>query len=167
MTRKTRPCMHTATSFLDLRRELIHLLTLWNIFWNICTRFSNRGLVSLVCFWNSQQHFVHLLLAMLFSCLLLALLFFTGSRVPVPGWFLCGYFLHGHQARVSSNILLTLWMQGMTSKPTSPSESPLLFSPWNQLNSHVTGFGNTQASRGGRNHHLPRRTRMSTTLPMY
>ena len=48
----------------------------------------------------------------------------------------------------SSNTLLTPWMQGMTSKPTSPSESPLLFNPWNQLNSHVTGFGNTQASRG-------------------
>ena len=27
---------------------------------------------------------------------------------------------------------------------------------WNQLNSDVTGFGNTQASRGKRNHHLPR-----------
>ena len=88
--------MHMATSFLDLREELIHILTLWNIFWNICTGFSFSLLGHTGLLWDSQQHFVRLLLVMFFS---------TVSWVPVPGWFLYGclghtpwlfYSLHGH-----------------------------------------------------------------------
>ena len=37
--------------------------------------------------------------------------------------------------------------------PTSPSESLLLFTPWNQLNFDVTGFNNTQDSRDNRSCH--------------
>ena len=42
----------------------------------------------------------------------------------------------------------------MISMPTPPSESLLLFNPWNQLNFYVTGFKNTQASRDNRNCHF-------------
>ena len=38
--------------------------------------------------------------------------------------------------------------------PSSPSESLLLFTPWNQLNFYVTGFKNTQASRDNRSCHF-------------
>ena len=42
----------------------------------------------------------------------------------------------------------------MISMPTSPLESLLLFTPWNQLNFDVTGFNNTQASRDNRSCHF-------------
>ena len=74
-------------------------------------------------------------------CLLLAMLLFHGFLGPNPWLF---YFLHGHLVRVSFN------QKSMISMPTSPSESLLLFNPWNQLNFDVTGFKNTQASRDNR-----------------
>ena len=80
---------------------LIHSLTLWNIFWNICTH-SSRCFVSAV----------HTgLLRELFACCWLRSCF-VGSWVPTPGCFVNGfsgpnpclfYFLHGHLARVSFN----------------------------------------------------------------
>ena len=42
----------------------------------------------------------------------------------------------------------------MISMPTSPSESLLLFNPWNQLNFYVTGFKNTRAPRDNRSCHF-------------
>ena len=63
-----------------------------------------------------------------------------GSRVPIPGCF---------------TFFTAIWRvfhqpNPMISMPTSPSESLLLFTPWNQLNFAVTGFNNTQASRDNR-----------------
>ena len=57
-----------------------------------------------------------------------------------------------HPMDVSSSFL----PRPMISIPTSPSESLLLFNPWNELNSDAAGIGNTQASQENANHHLPR-----------
>ena len=87
-----RPCMHTA-SFLDLQGDscdscdpsLIHILTLWNIFWNICTA-SLCCSVTLGCSGTLhflQQHFINVRL-------LLAMLFLDGSLGPNPGFFFMG-----------------------------------------------------------------------------
>ena len=107
---------------------LIHIPTLWNIFWNICTHSSCCfvSAVTLSCFVNSLC-LPAVGTALLCSGVLGSLpwLFVNGFSGPNPWLF---YFLHGHLARVSS---------------TSPSELLLLFTPWNQLNFDVTGFGNT------------------------
>ena len=55
----------------------------------------------------------------------------------------------------------------MISVPTSPSESLLLFTPWNQLNFDVTGFKNTEASRDNRSCHFHPQLESSITLSMY
>ena len=81
---------------------LIHILTLWNIFWNICTH-SSRCFVSAVtlsCFVNSLC-LPAVGTALLCSRVLGSLpwLFVDGFSGPNPWLF---YFLHGHLARVSS-----------------------------------------------------------------
>ena len=101
------------------------------------------------------------------SCLLLAMLLFhgflgpnpwlfvsMGSWVPTPGCLLMG-------SRVPTPLLFsrpfgTCFIQPnpMISMPTSPLESLLLFTPWNQLNFDVTGFNNTHASRDNRSCHF-------------
>ena len=99
-----RPCLHTATSFLDLRCDS---RALWNIFWNICTRFSFSLLGHTGLLWHSS-----LPSATLHTCppaagyaLLSWVLgsqpdyFFMVPWVPIPG---CFFFLHVHSARVSS-----------------------------------------------------------------
>ena len=48
--------------------------------------------------------------------------------------------------------------------PTSPLESLLLFTPWNQLNFDVTGFNNTQASRDNGSCHFHAQLESSITL---
>ena len=113
----------------------------------------------LVTLGRSQQHSI-------LVRLLLAMLFYHGSLGPNPGCFLYGplgpnpclfFLLHVHWHMFHPP-------HPRTSMPTSPSESPLLFNPWNQLNSDVTGFGNTQASRGNRNNRIPRTPRCPLNL---
>ena len=117
---------------------LIHILTLWNIFWNICHHsfpccFVSALFVTLGCFVNSL-------------------------RLPAVGYALVSWVL-GSQPLVfflSSRPFGACFIQPnpMISMPTSPSESLLLFNPWNLLNFHVTGFKNTQASRDNRSSHF-------------
>ena len=81
---------------------LIHVLTLWNILWNICTH-SSRCFVSAVtlsCFVNSLC-LPAVGTALLCSRVLGSLpwLFVNGFSGSNPWLF---YFLHGHLARVSS-----------------------------------------------------------------
>ena len=124
---------------------LIHILTQWNIFWNICTH-SSRCCVSAVtlsCFVNSLC-LPAIGTALLCSRVLESLpwLFVNGFSGPSAWLF---HFLHGH---------LFHQPNPMISMPTSPSESLLLFTPWNELNFDVTGFNNTQASRDNRSCHF-------------
>ena len=170
-----RPCTHTATSFLDLREELPGLTLLEHL--------------HTLLFLGAWSHWVALGFSATLRQSAVGHAIFRGflgpgpwlvslwAWVPTPGCFtfftaiwhvfhptFCsppGCFI------VSSNILLNPWTWWMSSKPTSPSGSQLLFNPWNQLNSDVMGFGNTRASRDNRNHHLPTRTGMSTTLSKY
>ena len=115
---------------------------LWNIFWNICTRFSllpvHTGLL-----WHSSLPSATL--RHLSSCCWLRSLF-MGPGVPIPGCF---------------SLFTRIWHvfhppHPMISMPTSPPESQWPIHPWNQLTSDVTGFRNAQASRENRNHHFPR-----------
>ena len=104
--------------------------------------------------WDSQQHFVRLLLAMLI---------FHGFLGPGP-W-LVYLWVFGSQplsVSLSSRPFGTCFIQHSAhtldvspshpphpkiSKSTSPSETQLLFNPWNKLNSDVTGFRNIKPLR--------------------
>ena len=90
----------------------------------------------------------------LLACCWLCSCLFTHSRVPIPGCF--SFFTAiGHVFNQPDPMI---------SMPTSPSESLLLFTPWNQLNFDVTGFNNTQASRDNRSCHFHAQLESSITL---
>ena len=91
------------------------------------------------------------------SCLLLAVLLFHGFLGPNPGCFINGFsgpnpWLFYFSSRPFGACFIQ--PNPMISMPTSPSESLLLFNPWNQLNFDVTAFKNTQASRDKRSRHF-------------
>ena len=165
-----RPCMHTA-SFLDLQGDscdscdpsLIHILTLWNIFWNICTAFLCCS-VTLCCSGTLhflQQHLINVRL-------LLAMLFLAGSLDSQP-WLSSLWVLGSQSLAVSlsySRPFGTCFIHYYFNANFS-LRTKLSTHPWNQLSSDVTDFRNTQASRENTNHHLPRSTGTSTTLSMY
>ena len=75
------------------------------------------------------------------SCLLLAMLLFSFGSQPLT-------------VLLSSRPFGTCFIQPNPMISTSPLESLLLFTPWNQLNFDVTGFNNTQASRDNRSCHF-------------
>ena len=131
-----RPCMHTATSSwtfgshphshsVEHPVEHLHPL-LFSLFRLSCfvTLGCTVKLFVFACCW-------------LCSC-------FMGSRVPTPGSFT--FFTPFGACIIQPNPMISM--------PTSPSESLLLFNPWNQLNFYVTGFKNTQASRDNRSCHF-------------
>ena len=126
----------------------------------------------------ARSHWVALALFTIFSNtsslvrLLLAMLFLHGSLGPNPG---CYFMGPGVPIPACFSFFTSIWHvfhppHPVISVPTSPSESRLSIHPWNQLNSDVTSFKNTQAFRENRNHHshhhLPRTTGMSNTLSM-
>ena len=122
-----------------------HPHTLW-IFWNICTRFS----FSLLCHMGLSGILSNTSSACCWPCS-----FFMGLWVPTLAVLLssrpfgtCFIQHSAHSLDVSSSHP----PHPVISTPTSLSESLLLFNPWNQLNSDVTGFGNTQASQENANH---------------
>ena len=127
-----RPCMHTATSFLDLRVSST---------FSLCGRSSGTSaptpflavLSQLFCHTGLLRELFVFACCWLCSC-------FIDSRVPIPGCFT--FFTAIWRVFHSPNSMISM--------PTSPSESLLLFSPWNQLNFDVTGFKNSQASRDNR-----------------
>ena len=103
------------------------------------------------------------------SCLLLAMLLFHGFLGPNPWLFVNGSRVPTLAVLLSSRPFGTCFIQPnpMISMPTSPLESLLLFTSWNQLNFDVTGFNNTQASRDNRSCHFHVQLESSNTLPMY
>ena len=88
----TLPHLNCCSVLIYILTLWIRLHTLWNIFWNICTRssllFGHAGLLR----YSSSNTSSHVRL-------LLAMLFLHGSLGPNPWLF---YFLHVHLARVSS-----------------------------------------------------------------
>ena len=128
-----------------------------SLFWNICTRFSFSLLGHAGLLWDAQQHFVRLLLAMFFS---------HGCLGPGP-WQVSLWVL-GYQHPAVFFFFTAIWRvfhPTFCSPPgcvvvssTTSSDFNINFSlnPWYQLNSDVTGFGNTQASKENASHHLPR-----------
>ena len=141
-----RPCMHTATSSWTFgshphSHSVEHILEHLHPFFSL---FCLSRFVTLGCFVNS-------------SCLLLAMLLFHGFLGPNPGCFINGF--SGPNPWLfyfSSRPFCACFIQPnpMISMPTSPSESLLLFNPWNQLSFDVTGFKNTQASHDNRSCHF-------------
>ena len=135
-----RPCIHTATSFLDLRVSST---------FSLCGTSSGTSaplLFSLFCL----------------SCFVTLVCFVNSLCFPAVGYALVSWVLGSQSLAVlfSSRPFGTCFIQPnpMISMPTSPSESLLLFTPWNQLNFDVTGFKNTLASRDNRSCHFPRTT---------
>ena len=143
---------------------LIYILTLWNIFWNICTH-SSRCFVSAVHTEFLRELFV-------FACCWHCSSLFTGSRVPslpFPGCLSMGFRvpIPGCFAFFTAVWRVLHQPNPMISMPTSPSESLLLFTPWNQLNFGVTGFNTTRASRDNRSCHFHAQKESFITLSMY
>ena len=89
--------------------------------------------------WDSQQHFVRLLLAMLF---------FTGSWVLVPGWFIYGSLGPNNLVRVSSNILLTPACFTVSSTTSKNFKNQLL--PQKHSCYSIHGTSSTLTSRASR-----------------
>ena len=141
-----RPCMHTATSFWTCR---------------VSSTFSLCGTSS----GTSAPTLLAVLSQLFCQTELLRELF-----LPAVGYALVSWVLG------SQSLAVLLWVLGsqslavllssrpfgacfiqrnpMISMPTSPSESLLLFTPWNQVNLDVTGFKNTQAYRDNRSCHF-------------
>ena len=124
------------------------------ISWNICTNSSLAVLSQLFSHTGLLRELFVFACCWLCSCFMGSWVatpgcLLMGSRVPIPGCF---------------TFFTAIWRvfhqpNPMNSMPTSPSESLLLFNPWNQLNFNVTGFKNTQASRDNsdnRSRHFPR-----------
>ena len=171
--------MHTATSFLDLREELPGLTLLEHL--------------HTLLFLAAWSHWVALGLSATLRPPAVDHALFHGFLGPGP-WLVSLWVLGSHSLAVllSSRPFGTCFIQHsahslevssshpsypVISISTSPSESQLSIHPWNPLNSDVTSFKNTQASRENRNHHLqehipasrhhlPQTTRMSITLSM-
>ena len=78
------------------------------------------------------------------------------NSLPAVGYALVSWVLGSLAVLLSSRPFGACFIQPnpMISMPTSPSESLLLFTPWNQLSFDVTGFKNTQASRDNRSCHF-------------
>ena len=142
------PCASASTSFLDLRVSST---------FSLCgTSFGTSAPTLLAVL---SQPFCHTgLLRELFAFACCWHCSFFCSRVlATPGCFI--KWVLGSQSLAVLLFFTAIWCvfhqpNPMISMPTSPSESLLLFNPWNQLSFDVTGFKNTQASRDNRSCHF-------------